>query len=362
MEFLSYELFGVKFINMLYSFGIILVTLIGRKAFNRYISRTLTKWAQKTAFRYDDIIVEAIRVPAQAFIISIGLYFALFVLRLPREPYDLFHFVNQSYKVALSFIAVWTVYRLTDLVAELINRYFSKEDESMAQQIAPLVRQALRVTVVIIGGIMIVQNLGYSVGSLLAGMGIGGLAIALAAQDTLANLFGTFVMFTDQPFKVGDWIEFKGVDGDVEQVGFRSTKIRTWSKSLVSIPNKLFASEIIENWSAMPKRRVKMTLGLTYDTPPEKMEEYLSRLRDLLANDEAVDQSFFLVNFTDYGPSSLNIMVYYFTVTTVWKEYLHARERINLQFMRMAREVGVSFAFPSQTVYFGNELPGLPKC
>jgi len=223
-------------------------------------------------------------------------------------------------------------------------------------QLDPILKKTFRTMVVIIGGIAVIQNLGYSVGSLLAGLGIGGLAIALAAQETLANLFGSIVMLTDKPFTVGDWIQFRDVDGNVEAIGMRSTRIRTWSKSLVVVPNKLLTSEIIENWSAMPKRRVKMTIGVTYDSPREKVEELVKRVRRLLADDPDINQEFNLVNFTGFGPSSLDIFIYYFTKTTKWAEYLAIRQRINLEIMGLVEALGLSFAFPSRTVYFGDTL------
>jgi MscS family membrane protein len=355
-EWLTTSIAGVNLHQLLLAFLILLAVLVAKKVFDRYVVRMLEKIAVRSKSDYDDLLLGALKAPAGALIYVTGGYYALVILKLPVEPYHLPQFIQNVYKIAISLIAVWAIYRLSNLLSIFLKGIISQADPEMAEQFAPMVSQALKITIIVIGVLLIVQNLGYSVGSLLAGLGIGGLAIALAAQDTLANLFGTFVMVSDRPFKIGDWVQFKDVDGDVESIGFRSTKVRTWSKSLKIIPNKLLTSEIIENWSAMPKRRVKMKLGITYDTKPEQVEEVRNKMEEILVEDPGVDQDYYLVYFTDFGESALEFFVYYFTKTTVWKEYLEVRQRINLKFMTLISDMNLSIAFPSQTVYFGDSL------
>ena len=355
-QILHYEFLGQEAYRFGTAFLIILASLVIRKIFDKLISKKLHKWAAKTDFRYDDILISSLGPPVSALIFSMGIFFALFVFDLPREPYDFPKLITQAYRVTLSLIGVWAAYRLCELITEITKNFFSKQDKDLAEHFTPLVRQSLRITVLLVGGILIVQNLGYSVTSLVAGLGIGGLAIALAAQDTVANLFGTVVMFTDKPFKIGDWIKFGEVDGFVEQFGFRSVKVRTWANTLLYVPNKMITSEIIENCSSMKKRRIKMTIGIQYDSPPEKVRELVRRIEEMLKNDAEVNQEYMLVRFTDFGPSSLDIFLYYFTNSTVWAEYLDVRQRINLQIMDLVHELGLSFAFPSRTLYFGDKL------
>lgn len=353
------EVLGIPLGRITISFLILLATFVFRKIFDSIISKQIRKLSEKTKIKYDDIIVNSIIPPINALIIVIGCFYAISILKLNFiEGVDFKDFLLKSYKTAFAVIGVWCFFRLTELFVEIIKNLIEKSsaDTELAHQFTPMLRQSLRVTIVVLGGILIIQNLGYSVGSLLAGVGIGGLAIALAAQDTLANLFGTVVMLTDKPFKVGDWIEFKGVDGDVESVGFRSVKIRTWAKSLVTIPNKLITSEVIENWSAMPKRRVKMKIGVTYESKPEQVENLVIKIRELLKNSPEVSQDFFLVNFTEFNAYSLDILIYYFTVSTAWAEHLAVRQKINLEIMKLVEELGLSFAFPTQSLYFENEL------
>jgi len=347
---------GISITKLLGAFYILVLTLVIKKVFDRYLKRFFERIAKKTATEYDDLFLEAISTPISAIILTIGGYHAIRILDLPTEPYDFPGFTAVAFKIAISLLVIWTVYRLSNLLAQFLMSIFSKMDEEMARQFAPLITQAVKVTLIVIGILVVIQNLGYSIGSVLAGLGIGGLAIALAAQDTLANLFGTTVMLMDRPFKIGDWVQFKDIDGDVESIGFRSTKVRTWSKSLKIVPNKLLTSEIIENWSQMPKRRVKMTVGITYEATSEQVSVLRDNLENILRLDNGVDQDYYLVYFTGFGASSLEFFVYYFTKTTVWKEYLEVRQRVNLKFMDAITEAGLSIAFPSQTVYFGDSL------
>ncbi|MBN1296169.1 mechanosensitive ion channel family protein [bacterium] len=348
---------NVAWNKVLASFFVLLFTLFVRKLFDRYLRRLMETLAQKTTSQYDDLLVDAISKPISAIIITIGTYYALLMLQLPNAPYNIRSFVDSTFRIAVSVLVIWMLYRLSNLLARFMTGLFSRADREMASQFAPLITQAVKVTILAVGILLVIQNLGYSVGSVLTGLGIGGLAVALAAQDTLANLFGTLVMLVDRPFQIGDWVQFKDIDGNVESIGFRSTKVRTWSKSVKIVPNKLLTSEIIENWSKMPKRRVKMTIGVTYSSTPDKIVALRDSMEQILRDDSGVDPDYMLVYFNDFGPSSLELFVYYFTRSTVWKEYLETRQRINLKFLRAVEELGLSFAFPSQTLYFGDKLP-----
>ena len=220
----------------------------------------------------------------------------------------------------------------------------------------PLIKKAIRIFVLLIGIVMVIDNLGYSVGGLLATLGLGGAALAFAAKDTIANLYGSLALVLDRPFKVGDWIMVgKDIDGDVEEIGLRSTKVRTWPKTIMSIPNSVLANETINNWSRMPKRRVKQVIGVTYDTSPDDMDGLVEDIRNLLREDEDIEQEFILVNFTDFGDSSLNILVYYFTKTIQWLDYMDVRQRMNLKIMRAVEQRGLSIAFPTRTVHLAGD-------
>jgi MscS family membrane protein len=356
-NYLNGFLEGIDIIRIGIAFIILIATLVVRKVLDTYVRRGMKKLTQRTRTQYDDMLFDALAAPSSAFVFVLGGYMALLALKLPTEPYNIHRFIRVSFKIAVSVIVIWTLFRLSNLLSKMMMRMFSKMDREMADNFAPLITQAVKISVIVLGILVVIQNLGYSIGSVLAGLGIGGLAIALAAQDTIANLFGTFVMIVDKPFKVGDWVKFRDIDGNVETIGFRSTKVRTWAKSVKILPNKLLTSEIIENWSEMPKRRVSMKIGVTYSSPPEKVLELRDRMENILRTDPDVDQDYFFVYFNDFAPSSLEYFIYYFTKTIVWKEYLAVRQRINIKFMEAVSESGLSFAFPSQTLYFGDTCP-----
>jgi MscS family membrane protein len=180
--------------------------------------------------------------------------------------------------------------------------------------------------------------------------------VALALQDPLANFFGSIFLFLDRPFGVGDWIKMDNVEGIVEDIGFRSTRIRTWPKSLVSIPNKSVAAASIENWTKMPKRRVRDIVGVTYETTADEMEQAVAAIREIVMNDEGVDQEYIVIRFTDFGESSLNILVLYFTKAVAFADHAATKERVNLAIMRSLNKLGLSIAFPTQTVYFEGQI------
>ena len=195
------------------------------------------------------------------------------------------------------------------------------------------------------------QNLNIEVTALLAFSSVSGVAIALASKDTVENLFGSIMVFVDQPFQIGDWVIIDGsIEGVVEEVGFRSTRIRSFANSLISVPNAKIAHCTVDNFGKRKYRRFKTTIGLRYDTTTEQMETYVQKIRDYLLQNPAIMNDGVYIYFRDLGAHSLDIMVYTFFEVPDWRAELEAREQCLLQFMRIAEEVGVGFAFPTTTV------------
>jgi MscS family membrane protein len=201
-----------------------------------------------------------------------------------------------------------------------------------------------------VGILFVLQNNGVQVWSFVAGLGIGSLAFALAAQDTVANLFGALNIFLDKPFQIGDWVRVGDVEGVIEEVGFRSFRVRTFYNSLVTVPNSTITNCNVDNMGVRPRRRVKIMLGLTYDTPTERMQAYVEGVRAILAAHPMVEQTY-EVHFNDFSASSLDILVYYHIVSNSWTEELETRAANFLEFIRLAEAMGVSFAYPSQSIY-----------
>jgi len=250
----------------------------------------------------------------------------------------------------------WFLLRLTDAGVSYLASLTDKTDSKLDDQLVPIIRRALKATIAIIAFVWAVQMLGYNVSSLIAGLGIGGLAVALALQDTLANFFGSIFIIIDRPFVVGDRVRIGEHEGIIEELGFRSTRVRTLAGTVVAIPNKTVASSSIDNLSKMPNRRVLQNIGVTYETNADQMEKAAASIREILTNDEGVHQDMIVVRFGEFGDSSLNITVLYFTKDIPFADHMTTRERVNLAIMRTLEEQGLSIAFPTRTVYFAGDV------
>jgi len=258
-------------------------------------------------------------------------------------------------------VGLFTLSRFVNVGSAAARAWASGTDSKLDDQAIPLIRQAIQVVLLVIGGLYIADAAGIDVWQLAAGVGIGGLAFALAAQDTVANVFGSINIFVDRPFQIGDWVQIGKVEGVVEEVGFRSTRVRTFYNSLVTIPNSQITNANVDNLGVRPRRRIKMTLGLTYNTPVDKVQAYVEGIRAILAAHPYVQRTY-EVQFYNLGASSLEILVYYHVVTPGWHEELNTRSQNLMEFMRLADQLGVQFAFPSTSVYVEStpESP-LPK-
>ena len=359
---LGQKIIGISLWQFIAAFLVILAGLIIKRILISIIEKKITEFVEKTEAEWDDLLFEAITKPVNAFIMIGAVHVAVFLLVFNLENFPT-AFIGKSYTVLLGIILIWGVYRLVDVVAHYLDELVANKDEGLKGQFVPLIKKALRILVVIVGALTVLATIGINITGLAALLSVGALAISMGSKDSVANLVGTVNILTDRPYKVGDWITVgSSIDGDVEEIGFRSTKIRMFDKTLMTVPNGTLATETIKNWSRMPKRRIKMTIGLTYDASPKQMREALKRIETILKEDEGVDQDYMLVQFTDFGPSSLDVFLYYFSKSTVWREYLETRERVNLKIMECLEEMGLEFAFPTQTMHLkGDGLETLKK-
>jgi MscS family membrane protein len=341
--------------QFLAAFVFILLGLVAKKVSDFVMDRKVIPLLKRTHLEFDHLLAEAASKPIGWLLLLGGLGLAVASLRLPTEP-NVRDFAYSALKVLLAADVVWFLFRVVDVAVEYLSRMVKRTQSKLDDQLVPLVRKALKVTIGVICGVWVVQLLGYSVSSLLAGLGIGGLAVALALQDSLANFFGSVFIFLDRPFAVGDTVKIGDVTGTVEQIGFRSTRIRTFDATLVAIPNKRVADSQVDNWTRRPKRRVFQSVGVTYETTADQMQQAVAAIRKILESDEGVDQEFLVVRFEDFGASSLDIRVVYFTKATDYAGYLEARERVNLAMMRALEQLGLSIAFPTRTVYFEGDV------
>ncbi len=259
------------------------------------------------------------------------------------------------YRHLLLALIAFHILKLLNAAVDAMTKVFlnlaAKAESTYNNQLIPFAAKSLKVLILVLGVLMVLQSFGLNVMSLLAGLGLGGLALALAAQDTAANLFASITILFDRPFKVGDWVKIKDVEGTVEEIGFRSTRLRTFYNSLITLPNSVVAKENIDNMGARPARRIRQTLGLTYETPPERIQQFCDETRSLIERHPKVDPLTVTVYFTNFNSSSLDILVQYHLHVFTGPEELETQMEIFLDILRLAKNLGVSFAYPTQTIY-----------
>ncbi len=338
------------------SIFLLVVALLARRLITNVVFAVLRKLAAKTETTLDDKLFPALEAPAATFVMVVGVFSSLKVLKLSPQA-DLY--IASGSQVAFSLVIFWGLWR--GLAALLQHGSELAREKSLGiAAFMPWISKSLLTAFAIVGVLLTVQSLGYDVKAILAGLGIGGLAFALAAQDTLANIFGAIVVAVDQPFKVGETVKIGANTGTVEDIGLRSTRIRLVDKSLMVIPNKTVAAETITNLSRFTRRRIEQVVGLTYDTRPAQLESLVPEVRNLISAQPEVDAAGVLVFFRDFGPSSLDLWYAYEVTSPDLPQSLAVRQRINLGLMRLVESRGLAFAFPSQTVYLAGNTAGRP--
>jgi len=348
--------------QLLAALGLILAAFVVRAIVSGWIGRRVVALSRRTATRSDDVVAEALITPLGWSLPLVGIYLALRVLAADQPT--LIEVADKIFAVSVTLVVTWTVFKFIDAWAILAIERSDSTPTPIDNSLVPTLRKALKVFVGVVVFVVVVQNLGYSVSGLLGALGVGGLAVALAAKDTLANLFGGFTILIDRPFKPGDWITLSGADGVVEEIGLRSTRIRTFAKTLISIPNSVLANATVENHSLMPKRRIKFTVGITYSSSPHQVRAAVERIESYLRGNPDINQEFLMVKFTSFGASSLDLFVYCFTVTTDWVAHLQVRQDVQLAIMDILGELGLEIAFPTQTIHLADgsqgaaDLPG----
>lgn len=255
-------------------------------------------------------------------------------------------------RVILSVGMVMLAVRWIEVASKVFLERASNTQSRLDDQIVPLLTRLAKVIVAALGVVFVLHNVGVDVGSIIAGLGIGGIALALGAQQTIANLFGGVTLFLDRPFHIGDWVVVDGkIEGTVEEIGFRSTRIRTFETSIITVPNQLVANSRIDNMGERRFRRLKFTVGLTYDTPATLVQGMVEGIRAILAAHPQIRQDAYEVHFRAMSASSLDILVYSFLDVPGWHEELVARSEVLLQIKLLAEQLGVDFAFPTQSVW-----------
>jgi len=339
-------------------FGILLLILLSfliHKLLTLVLSRLLYKGASRMG--YNKLVrpyLLPVAKPLSLFVVFLFIMVVFPLLQLPVEAAKYFTF---TFRAILPFFATLMFYKLVDVFSLYLEKIAGESGSNLDDHLIPIIKKVLRVFVVVVGILFILQTLEINITALLAGLSIGGLALALAAQDTLKNFFGSLMIFIDKPFSVGHWITSGDMDGTVEDIGFRSTRIRTFRNSLIYVPNGRLADSSIDNHGLREFRRFFMHISITYDTPPDLIEVFVEGLRKIVEKHPNTRKDFYIVEFNEMGDFSLQIMFYIFFAVPTWPEELRARHEVLVEIVRLAHKLGVRFAFPTSTVHM-EEFPG----
>lgn len=346
MELLRQTYYG----NTIAEWGITLLIIIGAFVAGKLLYWFTTNVARRVTARtksnLDDLIIDMIEEPIVFALTAAGIWLGLHQLNLPEKADG---WIDQGVQFLIVLMVTWLVARLLDaLYREYLVPLAEKSETDLDDQLLPIVSRATKLAVWSLGIIVALNNAGYNIGALLAGLGIGGLALAMAAKDTVSNVFGGVTIFTDQPFVINERIKIEGFDGVVKEIGMRSTRLETREGRLVTIPNATFAENPVENVSREVSRRVVLDLGLTYDTSPEQMRRALGIVEAIIDENPNLEEQR-LVSFDTFGDFALNIHVRYYIKkgADIWP----TKSEVSLAILERFAEAGLEMAFPTQTIY-----------
>jgi len=337
-------------------FGVILLTgILFKRIASRIFSYAIFGFIKKYAAGLGaQRLFILIKKPIETFVLLIALYFAFNRLNFPvewqlgpREHFGVRMFIHHSFIVALSFACTWVILRLVDFFGLILAHKASLRESATGNQLVPFLRQAIKVVIVIFSIFFVLGTVfGLNITSLIAGLGIGGLAVALAAKESIENLLGSFTIFFDKPFVIGETIKTGSIEGTVEEIGFRSTRIRTAEKSYITVPNKKLIDNELDNLSRRTERRVLSTINLSYTTSLEKINRIIEEIKKELDEHKALNHSENRVTLYELSPASVNIQVLYFVNSNNATLYFQTRQDINSKIITIVNKNEGVFAIP----------------
>ena len=293
----------------------------------------------------------AFYVPLKTFFVILGLYLAILLIRKPLGIND---WINNKtdvlFKISIIILTANGIANSLTTNNKSVNKLKERMNPEVEDSMFKFILKGIRIIIYVIAGFIAITELGFNLNGLVAGLGIGSVVITLAAQDTAKNLFGGLVIFLDKPFIVGDWIEIEKYEGTVEDITFRSTRVRTFENSVVNIPNAVIANDSIINWSRMEKRRNKVNLCLEIDTPLEKVQIVQQRIKKMLIQHDDVIDDTIIVRFDNITDNGINLLVCSYTNSIDYASYLEEKEKINFKIMQILKEENVELAYDTKTV------------
>jgi len=337
-------------------FSVVLLTLLLDFVQFRVLARVRRR-AEQSKNPYDDALVYALRKPLRLLIWVIGILFAAQLLRSQTQA-EIFGFIEKARFVGIVVAVAWFLTRLVHGAEKHVARHVVEGREPMDQATAEALSKLARISIIITAALVSLQSMGIEITAVLTFGGIGGLAVGLAARDLLANFFGGFTVYMDRPFAVGDWISSpdRPIEGVVEHIGWRQTRIRKFDKRPIYVPNSTFSTITVENPSRMTHRRINETIGVRYDDAQQVLG-IVGAVESMLREHPDIDQTqTLMVYFNAFAPSSLDFFIYTFTRTTVWAEYHRVKQDVLLRIEAIIRAAGAEIAFPTQTLV----VPQLP--
>lgn len=348
---LNSEYFGNTLWQYLLFIGCLIVGIVIGKIVYFIFRTKLRKLAAKSESKADDYFIDIVEEPLVLLIFTIGFWIGLTFLTLNETLEKL---SNNIVFVLIATTITWFILRLIDMLINLyVEPLVSKTESKLDDQIMPILRKSLKITITILALIIVLSNLGYDILSLLAGLGIGGLAIALAAQDAVKNIIGGFSIFWDKPFQIDDYVEISGQSGTIKEVGVRSTRLKTIGGTTVVIPNSKVADSVIENFSTRQRRRQILNIGLVYETTSEQLQKGMEIIKNTIAGIEGIDKDDIMIRFVNFGAYSLDIeTVYWITDMSNWKMIIH---QVNVDIKKNLDNAGIEMAFPTETHYLINQ-------
>ncbi len=343
---LSTAMFGNALYQYLQFFAVVLLFVLLSKVVYYLFKNQIRRYTEKTNTKFDDILVEILEHPLTMLVIVLGVYISNTMFLVPNTaPHD---FIGAIVSILIIINIAWLVLRLVDtMIVFYIRPFVEKSETELDDQLLPILRKGTKLIIIVLTILFILGNFGYDITTLLAGLGVGGLAVALAAQDTVSNFIGSVIIFSDKPFKIKDFIKFGGNMGTVKEVGIRSTKLETPSGTILVVPNSKLSSEIVENFSQAKTRRIEQTIGITYDTGYKKMENAIKMLEKIAESHKNVIK--YDVKFVEFGAYSLNINMRYWIKDT--SKYRETQHEINMEVKRKFDKQKIDMAFPTQTIY-----------
>jgi MscS family membrane protein len=331
---------------------IVTVGFLFKKKFSQYITKIVFSIIRKSTNINVNEFYTIVKKPIDYIILLIFLYFGSRHITFSELGEYWENLINKLYVFTLMMCFIWFFLKITDYFKFVLMKKAEKTSSKLDDQFVPFFSSLVKVLIIVLGVFTVLATVfDVDITALAAGLGVGGIAVAMASKESLENLFGSFIIFLDKPFTVGDIVTIGTISGTIENVGFRSTRIRTFDKSLVTVPNKKMVDAELDNLGMRDSRRIKFNVGLTYDTNKTQIQKIVKDIKKYLDTHKRTVKNFSRVKFSEFDSSSLNIMIIYYIPGTKWDDYLDIKEEINFKIMDIVKKYKSDFAFPSTTVY-----------